>query len=69
MADLTELQHYLAEAVEEIASLPVEHWECWIIQLIIDLDKKAIAQGQQDAFDAMLDTVRKDIMRRLGDGR
>ena len=68
MADLTQLQHYLAQSVEEISSLPVEHWECWIIQLIMDLDKKATAQDQQEAFNAMLDTVRRDIMGRL-DGR
>jgi hypothetical protein len=61
MADLLQLQYYLSEAAQEMATLPVEHWECWIVQLISDLDKSAAAQGQSEAFRELLNTVNKDI--------
>jgi len=69
MADLLQLQHHLSQAVDEIATLPIEHWECWFIQFLTDLDKKAVTQDQQDEFRALLVTLSEDIAKRLGDRR
>ena len=66
MANLVELQHHLSEAVGEITSLPVEHWECWIVQFLKDLDKEATGKGHQDEFREMMRRVRIDMDTYIG---
>lgn len=67
MANILDLQFNLTETVDEISSLPTEHWECWIIQLLMELGKKAADQGKEKEFRKMLTAVQQDITKILGE--
>ena len=69
MTDHTEIRDAMNHAAYILAGLPPQEWAGWVVHMLRDLEEKARENGQGDVYAAVLDSIRRDIVSRLGLGR
>ena len=69
MTELQEIREELDWAAKLVAATSMSAWPMWVAYLLEALDKIAQRRGRKVDFEIVLNCVRRDINKRLIEGR